>query len=53
VFIEDLPYVLPLANGKIMKRREQTKPNAFDDDQYKECSGANMITGTMACYRST
>jgi hypothetical protein len=32
-FIEDLPDVLTLAKKKIMKRREQTKPNALDKDQ--------------------
>jgi hypothetical protein len=30
---EDLPDVLPLAKKKDMKRREQTKPNALDEDQ--------------------
>jgi hypothetical protein len=33
-FIEDLPDVLPLAKKKNMKRREQTKPNALDEDHY-------------------
>jgi hypothetical protein len=32
-FIEDLPDVLPLAKKKNMKRREQTKPKALDEDQ--------------------
>jgi hypothetical protein len=32
-FIEDLPNVLALAHKKNMKRREQTKPNALDEDQ--------------------
>jgi hypothetical protein len=32
-FIEDLPNVLTLAKKKSMKRREQTKPNALDEDQ--------------------
>jgi hypothetical protein len=31
--IVDLPNVLILAKEKNMKRREQTKPNALDDDQ--------------------
>jgi hypothetical protein len=34
-FIENLPDVLPLAKGKNMKRREQTKQNALDEDQYE------------------
>jgi hypothetical protein len=33
--IEDLPDVLTLAKQKNMKRREQTKPNALDEDQYE------------------
>jgi hypothetical protein len=32
-FIEDLQDVLVLATNKNMKRREQTKPNALDEDQ--------------------
>jgi hypothetical protein len=32
-YIKDLPDVLTLAKKKIMKRREQTKPNALDKDQ--------------------
>jgi hypothetical protein len=32
-FIEDLPDVLTLTERKIMKRREQTNPNALDEDQ--------------------
>jgi hypothetical protein len=32
-FIEDLPDVLALAKKKNMKRREQTKPHALDEDQ--------------------
>jgi hypothetical protein len=32
-FIEDLPDVLTLAKKKNMKRREQTKPNALNEDQ--------------------
>jgi hypothetical protein len=32
-FIEDLPNGLTLAKKKNMKRREQTKPNALDEDQ--------------------
>jgi hypothetical protein len=32
-FIEDLPDVLRLAKKKNKKRREQTKPNALDEDQ--------------------
>jgi hypothetical protein len=32
-FIEDLPDVLPLGKKTNMKRREQTKPNALDEDQ--------------------
>jgi hypothetical protein len=32
-FIEDLPDVLTLAKQKNMKRREQTKPSALDEDQ--------------------
>jgi hypothetical protein len=32
-FIEDLPDVLALAKKKNMKRREQMKPNALDEDQ--------------------
>jgi hypothetical protein len=31
--IEDLPNVLTLAKKKNMKRREQTKPSALDQDQ--------------------
>jgi hypothetical protein len=34
-FIENLPDVLPLAKKKIMKCREQAKPNALDEDQCK------------------
>jgi hypothetical protein len=34
-FIEDLPNVLTLAKKKNMKHREQTKPNAIDEDQYE------------------
>jgi hypothetical protein len=34
-FIEDLPGVLTLATNKNMKRREQTKPNALDEDQFE------------------
>jgi hypothetical protein len=33
-FIEDLPNMPPLAKGKDMKLREQTKPNALDEDQH-------------------
>jgi hypothetical protein len=33
--VEGLPYVLPLANKNYLKRREQTKPNALDEDQYE------------------
>jgi hypothetical protein len=33
--IEGLPNVLPLAKKKNMKRREQTKPKALDEDQYE------------------
>jgi hypothetical protein len=32
-FIEDLPDVLTLAKKKIMKRREQAKLHALDEDQ--------------------
>jgi hypothetical protein len=32
-FLDDLPDVLTLAKKKNMKRREQTKPNALDEDQ--------------------
>jgi hypothetical protein len=32
-FIEDLADVLTLAKKKNMKPREQTKPNALDEDQ--------------------
>jgi hypothetical protein len=32
-FIEDLPNVLTLAKKNNMKRREQTKPNALNEDQ--------------------
>jgi hypothetical protein len=32
-FIEDLPDVLALANKKNIKHREQTKPNALDEEQ--------------------
>jgi hypothetical protein len=32
-FIEDLPNRLTLAKKKFMRRREQTKPNALDEDQ--------------------
>jgi hypothetical protein len=34
-FIEAIPNVLPLAKKNIMKRQEQTKPNALDEDQYE------------------
>jgi hypothetical protein len=34
-FIADLPDVLPLAKGENMKRREQTKPHALNEDQYE------------------
>jgi hypothetical protein len=34
-FIEDLPDVLPLAKKTNMKRREQSKQNALDEDQYE------------------
>jgi hypothetical protein len=32
-FIEDLPDVLALAKKKNMKRREQTNPNALDENK--------------------
>jgi hypothetical protein len=31
-FIEDLPDVLAMTKKKIMKRREQAKPHALDED---------------------
>jgi hypothetical protein len=34
-FIEDLPDVLALAKKKNMRRREHTRPNALDEDQYE------------------
>jgi hypothetical protein len=40
-FIEDLPNVLTLAKKKNMKRREQAKPNAFDEDQSELKRGEN------------
>jgi hypothetical protein len=34
-FIDDLRDVLPLAKKKYTKRREQTMPNALDEEQYE------------------
>jgi hypothetical protein len=34
-FTKNSTDVLPLANGKNLKRREQTKPNELDEDQYE------------------
>jgi hypothetical protein len=51
-FIEDLPDVLALAKKKNMKRREQAKLHALDEDQ-SEVQRAKLMTGTMTCYSST
>jgi hypothetical protein len=51
-FIEDLPNMLALAKKIYMKRREQAKLHALDEDQ-SEYSGGNMMTGTMTCYSPT
>jgi hypothetical protein len=51
-FIEDFPDVLALAKKKNMKRREQEKLHALDEDQ-SDVQRGEHDDGTMTCYSPT